>query len=239
VSDQGTHSKSKMVAELCRQLKCKQEFVVAYSPFANGTVERVNRVVLAVLRELLSELKLSFDDWPYVLPDDERSNVADNRREVNINWGLGDYVLMARVSKAADNKLVAKWRGPMHVKEVVNPWVYRVGDLITDNEWTVHAERLRYYSDSMLEVTVELKDIIAHNGTGYLIESIVDHEHRNGEWCLYVNWLGFEELEDSWESLRELHQDDPAAVKRYLRSLKDEDETHMAEMWQVVKGTSA
>ena len=311
VSDQGTHFKNKVVADLCRQLKCKQEFVVAYSPFANGTVERVNRVVLAVLRALLSEWKLSFDDWPYVLPvvmmainmspvrrlgnlspievrtgrplahpldvivtptlggvvstpvdaeeivtrvkelvaalevihesvlpDEERSNVADNRREVNINWGLGDYVLMARVSKAADNKLVAKWRGPMHVKEVVNPWVYRVADLITDNEWTVHAERLRYYSDSMLEVTVELKDKISHNGTGYLIESIVDHEHRNGEWCLYVNWLGFEELEDSWESLRELHQDDPAAVKRYLRSLKDEDETHIAEMWQVVNGTT-
>ena len=68
VSDQGTHFKNKVVADLCRQLKCKQEFVVAYSPFANGTVERVNRVVLAVLRALLSEWKLSFDDWPYVLP---------------------------------------------------------------------------------------------------------------------------------------------------------------------------
>ena len=170
--------------------------------------------IVARVQELVAALSVIHEG---VLPDDERSNVADNRRrEVNINWGLGDYVLMARVSKAADNKLVAKWRGPMHVKEVVNPWVYRVGDLITDNEWTVHAERLRYYSDSMLEVTVELKDIIAHNGTGYLIESIVDHEHRNGEWCLYVNWLGFEELEDSWESLRELHQDDPVAVQRYL-----------------------
>ena len=74
------------------------------------------------------------------------------------------------------------------------------------------------YGQNCLEVTVELKDIIAHNVTGYLIESIVDHEHRNGEWCLlYVNCLGFEELEDSWESLRELHQYDPAAVKRYLR----------------------
>ena len=117
--------------------------------------------------------------------------------------------------------------------------MFKVKDLITGAEWVVHAERLRYYSDAHLEVSQPLKEIIAHDGSGYLIESIVDHEHRDGEWHVFVNWLGFEELEDSWESLRELYQDDPVSVKKYLKSLKDEDANDMAEMWAIVNGDTA
>jgi len=312
VSDQGSHFKNEVCKQLSEALHAKQEFVVAYTPFANGTIERLNRVVLAILRALLSEWGLSFDDWPYVLPvvmmainmaptrrlggmsavevrtgrpithpldvvvipkldgivtipvdadavvqrvtelkasidemhsrvqpDELRSAVAADRRAVRVNWAVGDYVLMARVSKGATNKLVAKWRGPMRVISTVNPWVFKIKDLITGEEWVVHAERLRYYSDAHLEVSQPLKEIIAHDGSGCLIESIVDHEHRDGEWHVFVNWLGFEELEDSWESLRELYQDDPVSVKKYLKSLKDEDANDMAEMWAIVNGDTA
>ena len=90
-------------------------------------------------------------------------HVAEGKHAVKVNWTVKDYVLLARVSKGAQNKLVAKWRGPMRVVATVNDWVYRVQDLITKDEHGVHAERLRYYSDAALQITTPLKEIIAHD----------------------------------------------------------------------------
>jgi hypothetical protein len=163
-------------------------------------------------------------------------HVAEGKYAVQVNWAVGDYVLLARVSKAANNKLVAKWRGPMRVVATVNNWVYRVQDLITSAEHVVHAERLRYYSDATLQVTTPLKEIIAHDNASYSIGSIEDHREEGGEWQLWVSWLGFEELEDSWEPLRLLALDDPVSVRKYLNSLRDEDADDMAAMWAVFKG---
>ncbi|KAE8962456.1 hypothetical protein PR001_g29701 [Phytophthora rubi] len=68
VSDTGSHFKSKVIAELSRRLKGRQEFILAYSPWKNGSVERVNRDILQVLKALALEFKVSVHDWPYLLP---------------------------------------------------------------------------------------------------------------------------------------------------------------------------
>ena len=49
-------------------MNSQHHFVTPYSPWANGTVEVVNRVILDVLRSLLSEFRYRFDQWPLVLP---------------------------------------------------------------------------------------------------------------------------------------------------------------------------
>jgi hypothetical protein len=50
VSDKGSHFKNKVVAELNDVLKTKHHFTTAYSPKSNGTVGRVNRDIMKVLR---------------------------------------------------------------------------------------------------------------------------------------------------------------------------------------------
>ena len=306
ISDQGSHFKNEVLEELGRRLGSRQQFVVAYAPWANGTIERLNVLILSLLRALISEWKLEEDDWYYLLPvvmmainnsvsvrlgnkthmevrtgravkhpldvivvptlekvttiqvDTARvieqcaevrkaldemhqevaalkrdPHVAEGKHAVRVNWAVGDYVLLARVSKGAQNKLVAKWRGPMRVVATVNDWVYRVQDLITKDEHVVHAERLRYYSDAALQITTPLKEIIAHDNASYSVGSIEDHREFDGEWQLWVSWLGFEEVEDSWEPLQSLAQDDPASVRKYLKSLEHEDEADVAAMWAV------
>ncbi|KAE9013401.1 hypothetical protein PR003_g14239 [Phytophthora rubi] len=49
-------------------MKAKQEFVVAYSPWLNSSVERVNRDVLQVLRAMILEYSLSYQDWVHLIP---------------------------------------------------------------------------------------------------------------------------------------------------------------------------
>ena len=69
VSDQGSHFKNQVIAEVARlNLVPVHHFVVAYSPWANGSVERGNREILGLLRILLMEMGYPSWHWPYLLP---------------------------------------------------------------------------------------------------------------------------------------------------------------------------
>ena len=67
VSDQGSHFKNKTVEELQRILKTNHHFVTAYTPWANGTVERVNQDLIAVFKDTIKERGTSIEEWPDLL----------------------------------------------------------------------------------------------------------------------------------------------------------------------------
>ncbi|ETV67425.1 hypothetical protein H257_16401 [Aphanomyces astaci] len=54
--------------EVIDQVGANHHITTAYSPWANGTVEVVNRLVLRAVKALLSEMKLNADEWPHALP---------------------------------------------------------------------------------------------------------------------------------------------------------------------------
>jgi hypothetical protein len=56
------------MADLADRLKGVQSFAPVYSPWLNGTVERLNADVLRVMRALLLEARLDTRNWPHVLP---------------------------------------------------------------------------------------------------------------------------------------------------------------------------
>jgi hypothetical protein len=68
VSDQGAHFKNQVMDRLRVALGSHHHFTTAYTPWANGTVEVVNREVLKGVKALISERKLRVQDWPRVLP---------------------------------------------------------------------------------------------------------------------------------------------------------------------------
>jgi hypothetical protein len=68
ISDQESHFKNEVIDELCTRLKRKQIFSSTYSPWINGSVERVNRDILQVLRVLILDYKLNHRDWPRLIP---------------------------------------------------------------------------------------------------------------------------------------------------------------------------
>lgn len=68
ISDQGSLFKNEVVQQLCRQLGIEQDLVLAYASWINGTIERLNRDVLQVLRVLLMEMKLDTHEWEYLVP---------------------------------------------------------------------------------------------------------------------------------------------------------------------------
>jgi len=66
ISDQGSHFKNSLVEGLTKELQMKHHFSTAYSPWANGSVERVCRELLRSCKTLLSEWRLAYRDWPAV-----------------------------------------------------------------------------------------------------------------------------------------------------------------------------
>ena len=82
---------------------------------------------------------------------------------------------------------------------------------------------MRFYKDSSLQVTDELKLQIAHDTAAFEVEQIKGHRYLNKRWECLVQWLGFES-EDTWEPLISLFEDVPALVKAYLKLCKNTPE---------------
>ncbi|KAJ0392116.1 hypothetical protein ATCC90586_011506 [Pythium insidiosum] len=68
VSDCGSHFKPMVMETLAERLQAVHRFTPVYSPWINGTVERVNRDILQVFRVMLMELQLDTRNWVHLLP---------------------------------------------------------------------------------------------------------------------------------------------------------------------------
>ncbi|POM59098.1 LOW QUALITY PROTEIN: Hypothetical protein PHPALM_36170 [Phytophthora palmivora] len=168
VSDSGSHFKNKVIAELNRRLKGRQEFVLAYSPWKNGSVERVNRDILQVLKALPLEFKVSVHDRPYLLPlvqsSINHSPVASlaNRAPIELFTGLPwarsyagaiktkyrtatryasrVYQTMHKVMKAERTLQSRRYQSRPHYEQAVN---FSVGDYVLRSrvDETLHANK--------------------------------------------------------------------------------------------------
>lgn len=68
ISDQGSAFVSELFQEVVRLFKVQHHMVVAHTHTGNGKVERAHRTFLAMLRALLSELRVPVEDWEELLP---------------------------------------------------------------------------------------------------------------------------------------------------------------------------
>lgn len=67
ISDQGSHFMNEVISEMSTTHRITHNSTLAYCPWTNGTVKRINRDILAALGAMLAELKLAPQDWPSVI----------------------------------------------------------------------------------------------------------------------------------------------------------------------------
>ena len=67
ISDRGSHFKNQVMEGLAQEYGIRHRFVIAYSPWANGTKERICREVLRAVRAVISEKRLGQQDWPHII----------------------------------------------------------------------------------------------------------------------------------------------------------------------------
>jgi hypothetical protein len=68
VSDGGSHFKNEVIEKVRKLVGAHHHITTTYSPWANGTIEVVNRLVSRAVKTLSSEMKLQVDEWPLILP---------------------------------------------------------------------------------------------------------------------------------------------------------------------------
>jgi hypothetical protein len=76
---------------------------------------------------------------------------------------VGDCVLVAQRLQNEGHKLRVRWRGPRKVIRICSKYIYEVLDLLTTHQSLVHANRLKFYADSQLDVTEYIMDTAVHN----------------------------------------------------------------------------
>ena len=149
----------------------------------------------------------------------ENQRRTNRRRKGPVpNFTVGDFVLYALPEDSRSTKLSFKWYGPARILDSISELVFVLENLVTHEQFEVHAQRVRFYSDSDLNVTTDLLNQIAHDSTGLEVQAITDAKcDKNGRWSLKIQWRGFTEDFDSWEALSHLLNECPIHIRRLIK----------------------
>ena len=128
-------------------------------------------------------------------------------------------------SEVRSGKLRVKWTGPYRVAKCFSDFEFEIEDLISGVRLNVHAERLRFYAESHLNVTTELLECVANNNQGYHFDELLDLRYNDelSRWELYVKWFGFPDCPayNTWEPVESFLEDAPVVTKKYLKTFSD------------------
>eukprot|EP00644_Phytophthora_capsici_P019272 jgi/Phyca11/132445/e_gw1.167.10.1 len=230
ISDNGSHFKNELLRELATLLKATHRFVPVYTPWINGTVERVNRDLLQVLRANLNHTPARslgghapielFTGLPPSSPLDRRRRLQEMAKQKGqlCNFEVGDFVLWSRIDKRLrGNKLLVRWVGPFLVLRAL-PHSFVVQHLLTGDEYDVHGSRLKFYHDSDLNVTAEIRQHVRNQGIVLDVRDVLQHRFNETtqEWELLVAWRGLQDEENSWEPFESMKRDVPSMVRQYV-----------------------
>ncbi|OWZ10597.1 hypothetical protein PHMEG_00016534 [Phytophthora megakarya] len=204
VSDQGAHFRNEVMKHLGAHLKVEQVFSPVYTPWLNGTVERLNKDFLQVSRHtrvpyLFPALQANLNHTPVqslgghapvelfiglpasspleVLDAKEAKRVQDmaTHKGSTVNFDADDFVLWSRIDqRLPNNKLLGQWISPFKVIEA-KPHTFAIHHLISGRQYEVHASRLKYYADADLNQTAELMESVASQGMLLGGDAICDH----------------------------------------------------------------
>lgn len=124
------------------------------------------------------------------------------------------------------HKLRVKWRGPQRITRAASDFVFEVEDLITNTHALIHANRLKFYADSQLDLTETLLDTVAHNNPHYnTVQEILDlrFDTTSAQYQVQGQWIGFDYEEPTWEPFENMVEDIPVMLERFLSSFSDQE----------------
>jgi len=134
-----------------------------------------------------------------------------SKTRLKMNFQVGDYVLIAKNVTRSNSKLYLTWKGPYRIVASRYGYVFDVEDIITSDVHVVHGERMKLYSDSSLDVTDSIKLQKSFDDESFIIEKILEVKDNQ---CL-IKWLGFADLENSWEPMEVIVQDAPKLLDAF------------------------
>jgi hypothetical protein len=173
-------------------------------------------------------------------PQEVREEEADELladTDLVVNFQVGDFVMVAIPARTTKHKLDAYWRGPYRVTRTITDYVYEVEHIVTHRTTEAHIARIKSYADPELDCSILLCDHVRQQeATTYDVERIVGWRFNNSTMLheFAVQWLGFSELENTWQDAEELYEDVPKIVVHYLESLSAKDRKKLENVLNIV-----
>lgn len=143
-----------------------------------------------------------------------------------VNFEIGDFVMVAKRDKKDGHKLRVVWSGPRRVTRAISELVYECEDLITGAHHNIHANRLKIYADSSLNVTEDMLDTVEHNDPHMnTVEELLGLQF-NVEKEIYevrIKWRGFDDEDPTWEPFPVMLEDIPDKLESFLKTYPDQN----------------
>ena len=113
------------------------------------------------------------------------------------------------------------WVGPYQIQEILSPNVYVVQSL-TNKRQTVHSSRLILYSGSSFIPPPKWKNIYVQNFEALEVDEIVNitlnTKVKTPYYQVEIKWLGFEEVDNTFQRLEPVYEDLPLLVRKFLKN---------------------
>ena len=187
-----------------------------FSPIDETRLQQLVASLVDTQEELLAGVPQRVD------ADRRHHRARGSRGKTLALFTVGDYVLVARVSK--HRKLMSTWTGPWRVANDNKEHVYPVQHLITGELRDFHVVRMRFYAHDQLEITGELlKDFQQLENHGeYHIRGIsaIKRAASGNEFVVKVAWEGLEEAGSTWEPVSSVFHGAPAVLRKELKALR-------------------
>jgi Chromo (CHRromatin Organisation MOdifier) domain len=95
--------------------------------------------------------------------------------------------------------------------------VLEVEHLLSGKRKTVHCIRIKFYHNAPLGVTEELKSHLQYqDSTLFVIEQLLYLREVRGQVHVLVKWMGFDEVENTWEPVTTILEDTPDLLREFL-----------------------
>ena len=166
---------------------------------------------------------------------DRRHHRAHGSRSTTLpHFTVGDYVLVARVSKQdKHSKLMSTWTGPCRVTNDDEEHVYAVQHLVTVELRDVHVARIAVLRrcpardrrrapqgfPAIWKTRASTTSGASRPSSG--LQAAV-------EFVVKVAWEGLEDVESTWEPVSRVFHDAPAVLRKELKALRPKAEQNRA-----------
>ena len=104
-----------------------------------------------------------------------------------------------------------------------HPHLFEIQNIVSGHVHTAHVARLRFYADSQLNVTADVKNVFQHafKQGQFQIAGVVRVAEADGcSLIMLVDWVGFEVGERTWEPFKEIFEAAPGFLAKELRKLR-------------------
>ena len=137
LSDNGTHFKAGIVAQVCQGAHVEQMFTTAYIAWSNGCVEAVNRQITRLLRVLMAENRHEMTYWPHLITtvqaliNNRQSARLDGRAPIEVMTGLPRSEVLDSVL-FRDEREQVQWENIPVNSELVTRYVIRLTERLNE-----------------------------------------------------------------------------------------------------------